>query len=101
MRITNQHATSTLSVQGMTCGSCEQRVGQALEALAGVESARVSRSAGQATVTYDPSAITPGVMAEALGGVGYPAALVTTAAGATNGTADIGTMKAGCSCCAG
>lgn len=101
MRITNQRATSTLSVHGMTCGSCEQRVGQALEALAGVESARVSRSAGQATVTYDPSAVTPGRMAEALGGVGYPAALLTTAAGATTEAADSGTMKAGCSCCAG
>ena len=101
MRITDQPATSTLSVRGMTCGSCEQRVRQALEALAGVEAARVSRSAGQATVTYDPGAITPGVMAGALGRVGYPAAVLTTAAGATSGPADDGTMKAGCSCCAG
>jgi copper chaperone CopZ len=78
MSTTNQHATSTLSVQGMTCGSCEQRVHRALEGLPGVESARVSRSAGQATVTYNPSAVTPGAMAEALGDAGYPAALLTT-----------------------
>lgn len=100
MSTTNQHATSTLSVQGMTCGSCEQRVHRALEGLPGVGSARVSRSAGQATVTYDPSAVTPGVMVEALGGIGYPALLLSTAAGTATGPTSTGSSKAGCSCCA-
>ena len=45
MSTTHQQTITTLSVQGMTCGSCEQRVRRALEAIPGVEGAEVSRGA--------------------------------------------------------
>ena len=43
--------TKTLKVEGMMCEHCETRVRKALEAVAGVESAQVSHTAGTAVVT--------------------------------------------------
>ena len=43
--------TKTLKVEGMMCEHCEARVKKALEAVAGVESAQVSHTAGTAIVT--------------------------------------------------
>ena len=43
--------TKTLKVEGMMCEHCEARVKKALEAVAGVESAEVSHTAGTAIVT--------------------------------------------------
>ena len=99
MTATKQRAIGTLSIEGMTCGSCEQRVRQALEALAGVESAQVSRTASQATVSYDPDTVTPEVMAEALRGVGYPASVVAAAAGSHAHATDSLRTKPSCGCC--
>lgn len=41
----------TLKIEGMMCPKCEARVKKALEALAGVEKAEVSHTAGTAVVT--------------------------------------------------
>ena len=43
--------TKTLKITGMMCGHCEMTVKKALEAIAGVESAVVSHTAGTAVVT--------------------------------------------------
>ena len=43
--------TKTLRIEGMMCGHCEATVKKALEAVAGVESADVSHTAGTAVVT--------------------------------------------------
>ena len=43
--------TKTMNIEGMMCGHCEARVKKALEALAGVESAEVSREKGTAVVS--------------------------------------------------
>lgn len=43
--------TKTMSIEGMMCGHCEARVKKSLEALPGVEEARVSHEAGTAEVT--------------------------------------------------
>lgn len=99
MNSIKQRATSTLSIQGMTCGSCEQRVRRALEALPGVESAQASRSAGQATINYNPSTVTPVAMTEALRDAGYPASVVATAEGTHAATTDSAVTKPSCGCC--
>ena len=99
MSVTKQRATGTLRIEGMTCGSCEQRVRQALETLPGVESAQVSRSAGQATVSYDLNTVTSAAMVQALRGVGYPASVVATAAGAHAPETDPVMTKPSCGCC--
>ena len=49
----------TLKVEGLMCPKCEARTKKALEAVAGVESAVVSHTAGTAVVTgtaLDPAA---------------------------------------------
>jgi len=45
--------TRKLTVSGMSCGGCEQSVEEALEGVAGVESASADREAETATVEGD------------------------------------------------
>jgi Cu2+-exporting ATPase len=45
--------TKTMKIEGMMCGHCEARVKKALEAVAGVQSAAVSHTAGTAVVTLN------------------------------------------------
>ena len=56
----------TMKVEGMMCPKCEARTKKALEAVAGVESAVVSHTAGTAVVTgavLDPAALKAAVEA--------------------------------------
>ncbi|KGN36267.1 heavy-metal-associated domain-containing protein [Knoellia subterranea] len=43
--------TTTVTVQGMTCGGCATKVSAAVEALAGISSAEVDLGAGTLTAT--------------------------------------------------
>lgn len=45
--------TKTISIEGMMCGHCEATVKKALEALQGVDNAKVSHTAGTAVVTLN------------------------------------------------
>jgi Cu2+-exporting ATPase len=45
--------TKTMKIEGMMCGHCEARVKKALEAVAGVQSAAVSHTAGTAVLTLN------------------------------------------------
>lgn len=45
--------TRTITVEGMSCDHCEGTVEEALESVAGVESATADRDAGSATVEGD------------------------------------------------
>jgi len=47
--------STTLSVEGMSCGHCEQTVEEAIEALAGVQNAEADRESEQVTVDGDAS----------------------------------------------
>lgn len=44
-----------LTVKGMTCGGCEQRVAQVLTSLEGVRSANADRKAERVLVEHDPA----------------------------------------------
>ena len=59
----------TLKVEGLMCPKCEARTKKALEAVAGVESAVVSHTAGTAVVTG--TALDPAVLKTAVEGAGY------------------------------
>lgn len=48
-------AKTELTVKGMTCGGCEQRVAQVLTQLEGVRSAKADRAAERVVVEHDPA----------------------------------------------
>ena len=66
-------ATTTLKVQGMTCGHCVKSVTQALENADGVRRAQVDLQAGRATVEFDESLTTPAALAGIVTEEGYTA----------------------------
>ncbi|MGH7573581.1 MAG: heavy-metal-associated domain-containing protein [Longimicrobiales bacterium] len=51
--------TATLTIRGMSCGSCETTARIALERVAGVHRAAVSLDPPQAVVHYDPATVSP------------------------------------------
>lgn len=68
-------STITIPVEGMTCAACTSRVEQALARQAGVSDAAVNLMLRQATVSYDPAAVSPGQLVEAIRKTGYQATL--------------------------
>ncbi|MGB9986253.1 CopZ family metallochaperone [Salarchaeum japonicum] len=61
---------TTLTVSGMTCGHCEQKVEDALSGVDGVTSVHVDRELGTATVEGDANA---DVLVQAVEDAGYDA----------------------------
>jgi copper chaperone len=61
-----QAATTTLHVEGMTCGGCETAVRLVLQKTPGVTSAKVSYEEKRVVVTYDAAKITPVKIAAAV-----------------------------------
>lgn len=72
---TIRHATLTLEVRGMSCGSCEARVERALAAVPGFHAARIDRAAERVHVGYDPAVGVPLEFAAAIIAAGYSATL--------------------------
>ena len=68
-----------LSVPGIHCGGCIQKIENALGALPGVEAARVNLSTRRVSIRWRASAEVPPFIST-LGGLGYPAHLYDTAA---------------------
>ncbi|MGC8807168.1 MAG: heavy-metal-associated domain-containing protein, partial [Thiomonas sp.] len=60
-----------LGVDGMTCASCSARVERALRKLPGVRTAGVNLATAQAEVGYDPQAVTPQAIVDAVAAAGY------------------------------
>lgn len=60
----------TLTVEGMTCGHCEQTVEEALEEIAGVTDAAADRESKQATIEGD---VDPHALVDAVEDAGYDA----------------------------
>ena len=58
--------TCTIPVSGMHCAGCSSRVQQALESTPGVSGANVNLMTNSATVDFDPSAVTPQRLVEAI-----------------------------------
>ena len=66
-------ATTTLKIEGMTCGHCVQAVAQALEGIIGVQNAQVDLQAGRAQVEFEENKTNPGYLADVVTGEGYTA----------------------------
>ncbi len=82
---------TTFKVSGMSCASCSANVERILKKQPGVASASVNLPMEKASVTYDPSLITPKQMEDAIVGIGYGVVK-------DNVTFDIGGMT--CAACA-
>jgi len=69
-------ASTTLHVEGMTCGSCAVTIRVAATKLDGVASVEVSYDKGTATVQYDPAKIEPAAIAKVISELGYKTSVV-------------------------
>jgi len=68
--------TTTLKVEGMTCGSCPYQVKKSLTGVEGVKSAEVSLETKLATVTFDDSKTDVAALTSATAGAGFPSSPV-------------------------
>lgn len=62
--------TTTITVEGMTCGHCERTVEEALQDVSGVTNVTVDREGKQTSVDGDADAT---ALVEAVEDAGYPA----------------------------
>ena len=63
--------TTTLNVQGMTCGGCVASVTRLLKAVPGVAEAAVTLEPGAAKVTFDAARTNVAALRTAVEGAGY------------------------------
>ena len=63
--------TTTLNIQGMTCGGCVNSVRMALASFPGIGQTDVSLEKGQATIEYDPAQVSPEQLKTAVMDAGY------------------------------
>jgi Cu+-exporting ATPase len=70
--------TARIPVTGMTCAACQARVQRTLQKQPGVQDATVNLMMGNATVTYDPSAVSPDALVTAIRDTGYGAEIPAT-----------------------
>lgn len=71
-------ATTTLSVEGMTCGSCSTAVESAFNGLSGVGNVSVSLVMERAVVQHDPNQISPADIKEIIEDRGFDAEVLST-----------------------
>lgn len=65
---------TTLAVDGMSCGGCEQNVVDALAELDGVDSSDADHESGEVVVEHDPSVADEGTIGETIEDAGYEVA---------------------------
>lgn len=63
----------TIPVGGMTCAACQSRVQRALGKVDGVQDATVNLMLNNATVTFDPTVVSPQELVEKIRDTGYEA----------------------------
>ncbi len=68
----------TFQVEGMSCAACQARVQRALQKHPGVKDAVVNLMLHNATVTFEPSTVSPDNLVETVIDTGYEAALPET-----------------------
>ncbi len=66
-----------IPVSGMTCAACQSHVQKALANQPGVIDASVNLMMQNASITFDPSAVTPGKLVDAIRSTGYGAKLAS------------------------
>ncbi|KAK7181847.1 hypothetical protein DPSP01_002435 [Paraphaeosphaeria sporulosa] len=73
-------ATTTLSVEGMTCGACTSAVEGAFKDVAGIRSFSISLLSERAVIEHDTSLISPATLAETIEDAGFDAKVLDTVA---------------------
>ena len=63
--------TATIDIQGMSCNSCVKKIESKLGAAAGIHSAKVSLADSNCQVTFDPSLVSVGEIAQMIRDLGY------------------------------
>jgi Cu+-exporting ATPase len=76
-------ATTTLSVEGMTCGACTSAVEGAFKDLAGIEHFSISLLSERAVIKHDTTIISPATLAETIEDAGFDAKVLETVAQAS------------------
>ncbi|MEP6496074.1 MAG: heavy metal translocating P-type ATPase [bacterium] len=71
--------TIRIPVSGMTCAACQSRVQRTLQEHPGVDDASVNLMMKNATVTFDPAAVRPDELVDAIRETGYGAELAPAA----------------------
>lgn len=71
-------ATTTLNVDGMTCGACTAAIESAFQSVPGVGEVSVSLIMSRAVVHHDPAVISPTKVAETVEDCGFDATVVST-----------------------
>ncbi|KAJ5168195.1 Copper-transporting ATPase [Penicillium canariense] len=71
-------ATTTVKVDGMTCGACTSAVEGAFKGVEGAGDVSVSLIMGRAAVQHDPSILPPAKVAEMIEDCGFDAAVLST-----------------------
>jgi copper chaperone len=66
-------ATTTLNIQGMTCGGCVKSVTNALQNEAGVSKAEVLLEHKVAHIDYDPALTSPAALVSLIEDIGFEA----------------------------
>src|SRR3954469_17313516 len=74
---TATNASIRIPVSGMTCAACSARIQRALEKQPGVAGANVNLMMNTATVSFDPSAVTPHQLVETIRATGYGAQIAS------------------------
>ena len=74
----DQTSKVVIPLTGMTCAACQSRVQRTLSRTPGVADASVNLMMGNATVAYDPGAVTPDTLVETIRATGYGAELPAT-----------------------
>jgi copper chaperone len=72
---TAEGKTVVITVAGMTCGGCSDKVTQALKSTEGINSADVSYKAGNATIRYEAKTTTPDQLVQVITNSGFKASL--------------------------
>ena len=77
-RTNDSHADSVrIPVSGMTCAACSARIQRTLEKQPGVADANVNLMMKTATVRFDPGAVSPEQLVDAIRETGYGAELAS------------------------
>ncbi|KAL6252965.1 Cu(2+)-transporting P-type ATPase [Rhinocladiella similis] len=72
------YATTTLKVDGMTCGACTSAVESGLKGVDGAGAVSVSLMMGRAVIHHDPTILAPEKLAEIIEDRGFDAEVLTT-----------------------
>ena len=87
-------ATTTLAVEGMTCGACTSAVQAGFKDVAGIKSISISLLSERAVVEHDPAIITPEAIAEIIDDRGFDARVLETKNSTTQTSPVNGRQKA-------